>query len=232
VGGSGTLANTAKLKGSDSSVTLNLGPDSVTGLPILKDVLCCTALDLSANSNVAVVEPVTAQYCSYTQGAFNDRARGVPSQLLVSNFATYFPAPNGLLIGINPQYYAKWTDLSKLRQWLGGGGPSGALTANTTNATSTSGGALAKQTAALTINVVMGAVYPYGGIGSLIYQNPGDAFNGKTVAQILAAANTALGTGALPSSGYTFGTLNTLITNLNQSWDNCIQSSWAVTYLK
>jgi hypothetical protein len=69
------------------------------------------------------------------------------------------------------------------------------------------------------------------GIGSLVYCKAGDSLNGKSVSDILAAAKTALGGGAVPA-GYTISSLNDLITNLNESHDNCTESTWAKTYLK
>jgi hypothetical protein len=59
--------------------------------------------------------------------------------------------------------------------------------------------------------------------------------SGYTVRQILAAAETALGGGALPV-GYTYASLSTLCDNLNLSWhemtdDGCIASGWAMIYL-
>jgi hypothetical protein len=229
VSGEGTVSNTAHLDGTDTSVTLTLGPpDPVTGIAPTKEMPCCIAEHKVASSTVTVTLPAPPPgFCSYTQGGF--QGGGVPANLLSANFATYFSS--GLTIGTMPQYYATWNQLTPLRTWLAGGGPSGALTTNTTNATSTAGGTLAKQTAALTINITLGPVFSNPGIGSLILFGTGTSLDGSSVSQILNAANTALGTGALPS-GYTFGALNTLVTNLNESWDNCTQSAWGATHLQ
>ncbi len=124
----------------------------------------------------------------------------MPVQILVANYVTYF-SPGGLTIGTTPQFYANWTanttGLNALRTWIGGGGPSGKLTANTINATDTSGGALAKQTGALTINVTFGAnnLYQNPGIGNLTLTGTGTSLDGDTVSQILGVASTALGAG-------------------------------------
>jgi hypothetical protein len=133
-----------------------------------------------------------------------------------------------------PTFYAQWVGsagLTALKTFLSGGGSSGKLTANTINASSVGGGALGKQTAVLQLNAILdgAGVFTQSGIGNLVYHNSGDVLDGKTVNQIL-AADVALGTGTLPSL-YTFGSLNTLITNLNESFDNCAETSWATTHL-
>jgi len=81
--------------------------------------------------------------------------------------------------------------------FLAGGGKSGPLTANTTDATDVSGGALSKQTVTLTINIALGtaALLDKPGIGGLIHTNPGDSLHDKTVSYILTIANYALGQG-------------------------------------
>jgi hypothetical protein len=237
VGGSGELANTAALKGTGSTVTVTLGTDPVTLLPITRNLPCCEAVDLTANSNVLVGSelPPPTTHCSYTQGAY--QGGGTPANILSANFSTAFPS--GLTIGTyfpsngnSAPNGAQWTQLSPLQSWLGGGGPSGALTADTLNATSTSGGALAKQTAALTINATLGtSAFGNPNISGLTLFGTGTSLDGLTVSQILGLANAALATGIRPA-GYSFGGLNDLITMLNESWDNCSQSSWAEAHLQ
>lgn len=131
--------------------------------------------------------------------------------------------------------------MAKFRTWIGVGGSSGALTDDTLNATSTSGGTLAKQAAALTLNLNTSLVSP--GIGNLIYTKLGDALDGKSVSQILGAANQVLGNNSCTASnpsrqctgwttsympaGCTYSTLNDLITDLNESWDDCTAGAFA-----
>lgn len=73
---------------------------------------------------------------------------------------------------------------------------------------------------ALKINVAMSnaGVKP-AGFGSLQLFDTGTSLDGRTVAEILAAAGAALGGKGLPSD-YTFGSLNQLITDLNEAFDN------------
>src|SRR6185369_1669515 len=89
---------------------------------------------------------------------------------------------------------------------------------NTLNATSIGGGNFVKNVAALVLNVTLaGITNP---IGGLYYNSPGDTLHGKTVSQILAAANQAVAGGALPS-GYTFNSFSALINQINQGWNKC-----------
>lgn len=238
VDGEGTVTNTASLDGTGSVVTVTMGIDPVTGLPITATRECCVALQKTASSSVDVIVPPPANFCSYTANSFvSGNYMGV-GPILVANYATSF-SPGGLTIGSTPpaNYSANWTasttGLTALRTWIAGGGSSGKLTTNTVNATSTAGGALARQTGALTINLTFGNnnVYQYPGIGNLTLFGTGTSLDGYTVSQILGVANAALGTGVLPS-GYTFTTLNNLLGNLNKSWDDCKVHDFATAHLK
>ena len=69
------------------------------------------------------------------------------------------------------------------------------------------------------------------GFGALYYcDGSSDSLSGQTVSSVLAAANKAIGCGILPT-GYSFGTLETLVDNLNGSFDNGLASSFALTDL-
>jgi len=168
--------------------------------------------------------------------------------------------PSGLTIGIdsasNPPYDATWTIAGKATQGRQAectglkcylrdqSGPSGALTADTLNATSTSGGTLAAQVATLALNIGFdgAGVLPNGSqeFGHFVLCNlvagsqigsftltavQATALNGTPVSQVLADANTALGTNVLPSYVSSFGDLNQLVTALNESFDNCLAPS-------
>ena len=69
-----------------------------------------------------------------------------------------------------------------------------------------------------------------GSISGLVLQGTGGSLDGQTVAAILAAAEQALGGGALPA-GYTLSNLNNLVDELNNAFDNCNPSDWAQTHL-
>ena len=161
---------------------------------------------------------------------------GTSGNLLTNNFAKSFCG--GMEIGYysNPGYGYKWTSTTALKTFLKASGTSGAIWSDKLNPTSVSygGGALAVQTATLTINVVFSGNSLTGmpaGLGTLHYVKAGDTLNGYTVNQILAAANKALAGQGLPT-GYTFNTLNSLVSNLNSGFNNGVPTSWAQTYLK
>jgi len=125
------------------------------------------------------------------------------------------------------------TAVEAITAFLPQGGTPGVLTENLENPTSTSAGVFAGQVLALKLNVDFSAAVPPvtpSGLGALKLCNTGSSLDGKTIAEILAAANTALGGGALPS-GYSYSTLNDLIDNLNQAFDGCTPTDWAQTYL-
>ena len=67
---------------------------------------------------------------------------------------------------------------------------------------------------------------------NLVLTGTGTSLDGYSVAQILAAANNALGGAGFPS-GYNAGGLNSLINNLNLSYDtsDCSETTWGITHL-
>ncbi|MBI3798855.1 MAG: hypothetical protein HY268_18060 [Deltaproteobacteria bacterium] len=261
--GSGTITNTAHLDGTSCSVTVQgpqIGTNPTTGAPIYQMYTfpCVTGVDLDASANVGVSceaePPQTPDACTYTQGGY--AGPGAPGQLFNSNYLTVFSS--GLTIGIEdnagPRHDASWTGdvtgRSALKTYIGGGGPSGALTADTSNATSVSGGTLAKQEATLTLNIGFdtAGLLPNGSqgfddltlcnlvegsaIGSFTLTTAqAAALNGMSVSQVLADTNNALGGNPLPPYVGSFGNLNQLVTALNESFDNCTASSFATANL-
>jgi hypothetical protein len=263
--GSATINNEAHLDGASSTVTVQgaqIGTDPVTSQPIYAQyTFTCVAgvaLDNDANASVACEElpPPPQNACTYTKGGYG--GPGSPGQIFDANFSTVFSG--GLTIGINdgagPKHDALWTagapGPANLKTYLtsAASGPNTALGADTTNATSTDGGSLPRQTAALTLNVGFDAAedLPNGnqGLGNLQLCNLTEgsaigaftltaaqaaALNGVSVSQVLAAANQALGGNGLPSYVGSFGDLNQLVTALNESFDNCTASSFALAYV-
>src|SRR5262249_20461161 len=133
-------------------------------------------------------------------------------------------------------------------------GMSGALTADSSNATSTAGGNLASQTTTLTLNIGFNAAGLHGtqtNFGSLTLCNlaagsaiggwtltaaQATALNGKTINNILTDANNALGGNGLASVYGTgtagFSNLNELVNALNGSFDGCAVSAFATDFLR
>lgn len=133
-----------------------------------------------------------------------------------------------------------------VKAYLGGGGTAGALTAcflDPTTSTTTGSGGFGSQVTAVQLNVDFNdaGLMPRGvskKFSSLVICNTGySCIDGKTIAQVLGLAETALGNGGLPSCTPTmdFGTFNTIIADLNLSFDDngtqFCPSTWATTNL-
>jgi hypothetical protein len=182
-------------------------------------------------------QPPQLNFCSYTQGKFNASAKNAVAKYLQANFGTLFPS--GLTIGevgANPLHDATWTDVNALRTFFGTGGTPGMLTADTTNATSTSqtgGGNLASQVAALTLNIRLSGTMlgDPGGLGNLVLCHTGTSLDGKSVQTILNQANKFLAGDPTYNLGLSAGSLTALIDNLNRSFDDCTESTWAMQFL-
>lgn len=87
-----------------------------------------------------------------TQGGWGNTANGNnPGSYRDANFQTAFPS--GVMIGLSDSRFAEWTSSAAIEAFLPAGGPKGALTVNSTNATSTTSGTLAGQTLAATLSV-------------------------------------------------------------------------------
>ena len=175
--------------------------------------------------------------CTYTACTY--AGTGTAGKLLKSYFKTTFPT--GLQVGYYDSalgYGYKWTSdkVSSLKTFLKCTGTSGLIKSDKLNPVNTKcgGGSLAVQVATLTINIAFGDLSIKGmpsGLGDLYYYKAGDSLNGMTVSEILAIGNDVLGGQPLPQ-GYTYNSLNSLITNLNGAFANGQSTSWARTYLK
>ena len=215
--------------GSSYSVTITTGAEDLAGVPLAQD----------AQFQVSVCPgEVQTSFCSFTKGAFANE--GDPGQFFDANFADTFSSDLfiGIFDGSGPLHHERWTGNSTgaaaLKQYLvsAAGGPSTALLTDRVNPTATMSGELSEQVAALTLNVGFSGVGTYpAGFGGLTLKNTGTSLDGADINTILAMANQALAGNGLPV-GYTFSQLNDLITNLNESWDNCSESQWAKDHLQ
>ena len=266
----GSVCNAASLDGEACTGTLNVivgytpyQYDEFGNIigghePIYATFECAAAADAEDSDCADVGAPAGFQdgeYCTYGKGGYH--GSGAPGQLYDNNYLTVFPT--GLTIGIadgaGPKHNASWAATSvgrtALKTYLTSpaGGANTALTADTSDATSTSGGDLPRQTAALTLSISFNAAGLNGtstNLGSLTLCNLADgstigswtltaaqatALNGKSISQVLADANNALGGNGLPAYVGSFGDLNQLVTALNTSFEECQVSSFATTYL-
>jgi len=170
-------------------------------------------------------------YCSYTQGGWGAPPNGSnPAQKLADNFDFVYPAD--LFVGTG--YEMAFSAASNVQAYLPAGGTAGALTASLVNPTSSSAGVFGGQVTALRINVDLndaGIIDGFDGTFSvLVLTGTGGSLDGSTVAEILAAAEMALGGGPLPG-GYSYSDLNYLVDQLNNAFDNCYPSDWAIAHL-
>lgn len=222
---------------------------------------CCVAADLTASSSVDVTEPTgfnDGDYCTYTQGGWGATPNGNnPASLLANNFGAVYSG--GVEVGIIGAggFSMKFTSASAVAAYLPAGGPGGPsiLTSDLVNPTSTSSRVFGGQVLALQINVDFSDAgvtnNATGKFGDLKFANlvagsqlkkgvevlltltatQAAALNGKTVRQILADANMALGGGGLPSYAGSISELNAIADFLNNSFDNCVVTAGATDYL-
>jgi len=168
-------------------------------------------------------------YTTYTQGGWG--GPGAPGQLLANNFATVYPS--GVVIGRSPDFKLTFTSSNAVKDFLPQGGTPDVLTTSATDPTTSDAGVFAGQVLALQLSVDFSdAGKTDAGLGDLVYVNPGDSLDGKTVREILAIANDVLGGGTLPA-GYTVPILNDLIDHLNKAFDDGdTVTGWAEQHLK
>lgn len=247
----GYVYNTAHLTSPSSTVSVvigqqQVGTDPVTGLPVYQPIyytfLCCEGLDLSATSGVQVKGELPpdgdpfdpGDYLTYSQGGYG--GNGAPFNLLSNNFAAAFPS--GVEVGIPGAggFSMKFTSAAAVKAYLPAGGPASSLTADLNNPTSSGAGVFGGQVLALKLSVGLSdaAVTPVS-FGDVYLNDPTSSLHGKTIRQILAVMEIALGGGGLPA-GYTFGSLNALAEDLNLSFHpdtlgNPAVSAWAMLHL-
>lgn len=169
-------------------------------------------------------------YCSYTQGGWGAPPRGRnPGSILADNFDGMY---SELVVG--GIFAMTFESAPNVEAYLPAGGTPGALAGDVTNPTSTSAGVFGGQVTALRLNVDFndaGIIDGFeGSISGLVLQGTGGSLDGQSVAAILAAAEQALGGGALPA-GYSLSSLNSLVSNLNEAFENCDPSDWADSHL-
>lgn len=170
-------------------------------------------------------------YCSYTQGAWGAPPNGGnPAQTLADNFDAVYPTDLVVGTGYDMTFWAA----SNVQDYLPAGGTSGPLTSSLVNPTSSSAGNLGGQVTTLRINVDLNDAAVIDGFDGtfsvLVLTGTGGSLDGSTVAEILGAAEVALGGGSLPV-GYSYDSLNFLVTNLNEAFDECDPTDWAQAHL-
>jgi len=159
----------------------------------------------------------TGQFTTYTQGGWGAPPHGNnPGAFLAANFANVYGTNGSVTIGGG--YKLTFNSALAIQNFLPQGGTPGKLTANATNPTSSAAGVFAGQVLALQLAVdFSNKGYLPAGLANLkVVSGP---MAGQTVAQVLAAANTALGGGSLPA-GMTISDLNTVVDAINSNFDS------------
>jgi hypothetical protein len=236
----GVVTNESRVRDAGSTVTVSGAIDPQSGQPYSTyqfrgrsnlDLVWCDTADYSSNGSGF---PMCVS-CTFTQGGWGADPNGHnPASLLADNFATVYPS--GIEVGIpgGSGFSMIFTTSSAVGAYLPAGGPSSVLNSDLVDATSSSSGVFGGQVLALQINVdISAAGLPHADdqkIGDLKLCNTGTSLDGMTISQILAIANSVLGGGALPS-GFTVSDLNDLITDLNESFDNCNPDGWAQEHI-
>lgn len=143
---------------------------------------------------------------------------------LQANFSTVFGS--GVTIGSGSRTL-RFTSAAAVRGFLPQGGKAGALNTSGVNVTSSSAGVFGGQVLALTISVGMSnAGASQAGLANLkLASGP---LAGKTVAEVLAMANIALGGGTVP--GVSINTLNSVVDAINNNFvDGTKNAGYLVT---
>ncbi len=214
-------------EGASYTGTITTGAQDLGGVPLESDFV----LTFSICPN-----PDRPPYCSFSKGGYSGNGR--PGQYLINNFASVFFSDLiiGIYDGAGPQGSIRWTadptGIAALRAFL-----TSSVTQQDTipgdfvNPSQNPTSNLSAQTAALALNIgFSGTGFFPTGFDKLVLVNTGTSLDGSSILDILGAANLALAGDGLPD-GYTFGQLNDLITNLNESFDNCVESAWATGHL-
>ncbi|MGE3344581.1 MAG: SdrD B-like domain-containing protein, partial [Vicinamibacterales bacterium] len=159
-----------------------------------------------------------------TQGGWGSSPSGNnPGAFLAEHFTSVFGA-SGVTIGGSKKL--TFTSSTAVRNFLPQGGKANKLTSNGTNVTSSSAGVFAGQVLALQISVAMSEAgkTPAGLAALKVKSGP---LAGKTVGEVLALANKALGG---QSVGISITTLNSVVDSINQNFvDGIVNKGYLVT---
>ena len=236
----GVVTDEARIQDPGSTITVSGAIDPQTGQPYFTyhfpgrsnlDQVWCDTGDYSSNGDGF---PMCVG-CTFTQGGWGGDPNGHnPASLLADNFATVYPS--GVEIGIpgGSGFSMIFTSSTAIGVYLPATGTGNALNTDLVDPATSSSGVFGGQVLALELNVDFSAAgLPHNDdpkIGDLKLCNTGTSLDGMTISQILGIANSVLGGGSLPS-GFTLSDMNDLITDLNESFDNCNPDAWAQEHI-
>lgn len=224
--------------GTDGGTITNCASLNAFPAPVCNSPFSLQRCDTQSIAGVAP-KPVgfeAGNFCGYTQGGWGSKPNGYnPGSILAAGFSAIYLT--GVEVGIlgTAGFSMRFTSAAAVDKYLPAGKTAGALTSDLANPTSSSAGVFGGQVLALRLNLDFGAAGAIGGtdgpVGKLILQNTDAALDGKTVQEVLALANTALGGGPL-LEGTSYPSLNDVVTKLNEAFDNCSPSTWAQSHLR
>jgi hypothetical protein len=158
-------------------------------------------------------------------------------KILTENFSTVYNTDSGVQVGLpcsNNNFDMTFTSPSAVQGYLPAGGKPQVLNACLNNPSSSHSGSLGGEDLALELNVDFSAAGitegSGGAFGSLNLCGSGTSLDGMSIAQILAAANKALGNGGMPA-GLNAVSLRNLLHQLNESFDSCRPHGFAQRHL-
>jgi hypothetical protein len=176
-------------------------------------------------------------FCGYTQGGWGTKPSGNnPGSILAQNFTRVYPG-GFVEIGIPGAsgYSVKLTSASAVQAYLPDGSTPQALQSDVINPVTTAAGVFGAQILSCRLNVDFSDAGLTGGstgtLGDLVYSETGSPLNGKTVREILAIANTALGGGNISAYNISISALSSLINQFNIGFDGCTATAWAKDHL-
>jgi hypothetical protein len=229
-----------------SDFTANLQCETVDCEPTgFEDGDFCTKSQGFYSSGNAGRDALIACFGGDPTGAACTSSAGTPIVTIGQGAFTYSWATTGICVDVQPGggVFLMDSGLANLRAAMGGGGGSGFFTGSAVNATNMgTGGGLASQAAALTLNIALsgGACSGFpAGYGDVVlckfaegdtFTNDGTpisaataaALNGQSVSDVLAAANAYLGGNGVVPVPYGLANaadLNELVANLNLAFD-------------
>ena len=175
-------------------------------------------LSAQDSGSTSCTPPPPPNLQTVTQGGWGAAAHGNnPGTILNAYFATN---PGNVVIGCTSAggKTLTFTSANAIRGYLPAGGTPNVLNASATNPTSSSSGVFGGQVLALELNVLISNAGKLpAGLGS--YVLPTGPAAGKTVSQVLADANKALGGCGLPSYVTTISGLNSIVDSINNMFD-------------
>lgn len=228
----------------NGDLLLQIGTDGL-GNPIT--VVICAGLDQDPSDTETITStdptcgvpinppPPPGNYCTFLQSQWVHH----PGDTTLTALMTVLGSET---IGTFPTEHATWDSDLDIEAYLSAGGTNGALNANLLDPTATSAGHFGGEVLALQLNVDLGNSgltlnsNSVADFGALLICGTGTQFDGQTVASLLAAANTAVGGGALPAdctgqSTCSFNNLDTLLQHVNVSFQQCHETGFGLHHL-